>query len=186
MTLLRKTVGEIVREQASFIRHRKRMSIRNMGFGKHIRSLMRKQTNLQKHLLAWASKKGKTLLSGQTIKGNGYLANTQRGRWGQSWLRLIRITKLQNLEYLMKQSDATTLILDESFKGTSYIDIIRTVCPELALGERVSISSGKLPHFKRIILMTEREEQGMYKWSEFMAQADKVTDEQLEEAISIA
>ena len=40
------------------------------------------------------------------------------------------------LEYLMKQSDATTLILDESFKGTSYIDIIRTVCPELAMGER--------------------------------------------------
>ena len=81
----------------------------------------------------------------------------------------------------MKQSDATTLILDESFKGTSYIDIIRTICPELALGERGSISSGKLPHFKRIILMTEREEQGMYKWSEFMAHADKVTDEQLEE-----
>ena len=29
--------------------------------------------------------------------------------------------------------------------------------------------------------MTEREEEGMYKWSEFMAQADKVTDEQFEE-----
>ena len=89
------------------------------------------------------------------------------------------------LEYLLKQSDATTLILDESFKGTSYIDIIRTVCPELVTSEKGSISSDKLPHFKRIILMTEREEEGMYKWSEFMALAKGVTDGKLEEQFQL-
>ena len=125
--------------------------------------------------------KGENVAIWSDNKREWLLSQYATGKMGAVLVTVNTNYQATELEYLLKQSDATTLILDESFKGTSYIDIIRTVCPELVMGERGSISSGKLPHFKRIILMTEREEQGMYKWSEFMAQADKVTNEQFEE-----
>src|SRR5690606_10383491 len=85
------------------------------------------------------------------------------------------------LEYLLEQSDATTLILGEEFKGTSYIEIVNTVCPELATAEKGKIVSKKLPHFKRVIVMSNSSYPGIYTWNEFEAFAEKVSDAEYQE-----
>lgn len=41
--------------------------------------------------------------------------------------------RAQELEYLLQQSDTTTLILTETFKGTSYLDILNEILPELKI-----------------------------------------------------
>ena len=45
------------------------------------------------------------------------------------------------LEYLLKQSDSTTLILMESFKGTSYVDTLYEIVPELKEAEPGNLKS---------------------------------------------
>ena len=45
--------------------------------------------------------------------------------------------------------------------------------------ENGMITSEKLTVFQADYTMTEREEKGMYKWSEFMAHAEGVSDEVL-------
>ncbi|WP_186672339.1 AMP-binding protein [Sporosarcina sp. BP05] len=181
MTLLRKTVGEIVREQARLYPAQEAYVYPEHGIRKTYKEFDEETDELAKAFIGMGIKKGENVAIWSDNKRQWLLSQYATGKMGAVLVTVNTNYQASELEYLMKQSDATTLILDESFKGTSYIDIIRTICPELALGERGSISSGKLPHFKRIILMTERQEQGMYKWSEFMAQADKVTNEQLEE-----
>jgi len=181
MTLLRKTVGEIVREQAKLYPAQEAYVYPEHGIRKTYKEFDEETDQLAKAFIGMGIEKGEHVAIWSDNKREWLLSQYATGKMGAVLVTVNTNYQASELEYLMRQSDATTLILDESFKGTSYIDIIRTVCPELATGERGSILSDKLPHLKRIILMTEREEQGMYKWSEFMAQADKVTNEQLEE-----
>lgn len=56
--------------------------------------------------------------------------------------------QLSELEYVLKQSDATTLILMESYRGTSYIDILCKLIPELKEGEPGRLASERLPFLK--------------------------------------
>ena len=48
----------------------------------------------------------------------------------------------------------------------------------------IEIYGIKLPHLKNIILMSERGEEGMYNWSEFLAHAFSVSDDVLNEQLN--
>jgi len=181
MTLLRKTVGEIVREQAELYPNQEAYVYPEHGIRKTYKEFDEETDQLAKAFIGMGIEKGENVAIWSDNKREWLLSQYATGKMGAVLVTVNTNYQATELEYLLKQSDTTTLILDESFKGTSYIDIIRTVCPELVTSKGGSISSDKLPHFKRIILMTEREEVGMYKWSELMAQADKVTNEQFEE-----
>jgi fatty-acyl-CoA synthase len=181
MTLLRKTVGQIVREQAELYPDQEAYVYPEHGIRRTYKEFDEETDELAKAFIGMGIEKGENVAIWSDNKREWLLSQYATGKMGAVLVTVNTNYQAAELEYLLKQSDATTLILDESFKGTSYIDIIRAVCPELVTSESGSISSDKLPHFKRIILMTEREEKGMYKWSEFMAYANGVTDGQLEE-----
>ncbi|MER2088268.1 MAG: AMP-binding protein [Sporosarcina sp.] len=181
MTLLRKTVGEIVREQAQLHPAQEAYVYPEHGIRKTYKEFDEETDKLAKAFIGMGIEKGENVAIWSDNKREWLLSQYATGKMGAVLVTVNTNYQASELEYLLKQSDATTLILNESFKGISYIDIIRKVCPELESSEKGSITSEKLPHFKRIILMTEREVEGMYKWSELMAYADEVTDEQLEE-----
>lgn len=84
------------------------------------------------------------------------------------------------LEYLLKQSDSTTLILMESFKGTSYVDTLYEIVPELKECEPGQLKSEKLPYLKNVIFLGNTRYPGMFLWSDVMDMAKEVTDEELD------
>jgi len=180
MTLLHKTVGEIVKEQARLHPAQEAYVYPEHGIRKTYTEFDEETDELAKAFIGMGIEKGENVAIWSDNKREWLLSQFATGKMGAVLVTVNTNYQATELEYLLKQSDATTLILDESFKGTSYIDIIKRVCPELAIGEKGSIASGKLPYFKRIILMTEREEEGMYKWSEFLSYAEDITDEQLD------
>lgn len=181
MTLVCKTVGEIVKEQARLHPTREAYVYPELGIRKTYQDFDKETDELAKAFIGIGIEKGEHVAIWSDNKREWLLSQFATGKMGAVLVTVNTSYQAAELEYLLKQSDTTTLILDEGFKGTSYIDIIRTVCPELVDCQGGIISSDKLPYFKRIILMTEREERGMYKWSEFVAYAEKVTDAQLEE-----
>ncbi|MBY0121499.1 AMP-binding protein [Bacillus sp. S/N-304-OC-R1] len=83
------------------------------------------------------------------------------------------------LEYLLKQSDSTTLFLIEEYRGNSYIDTIYELCPELRTSEPGKLESKRLPLLKNVIVLSEKKYPGTYNWSDILGMADKVTDEEL-------
>ncbi|MGZ4030601.1 MAG: AMP-binding protein, partial [Tumebacillaceae bacterium] len=56
--------------------------------------------------------------------------------------------RTSELEYLLRQSDSTTLILMEEFRGASYIDMLYDIVPELRDAEPGKLQSERLPHLK--------------------------------------
>ncbi|MCY8755774.1 AMP-binding protein [Bacillus haynesii] len=88
--------------------------------------------------------------------------------------------QLSELEYVLKQSDATTLILMESYRGTSYIDILYKLIPELKESEPGRLASKRLPFLKNIILMGDTRHPGMYLWDDILKLSGSVSEKALD------
>jgi fatty-acyl-CoA synthase len=56
------------------------------------------------------------------------------------------------LEYALLQSETQTVILLESFKTSAYLEMMLTVCPELATAQPGAIESEALPYLKNVAL----------------------------------
>lgn len=86
------------------------------------------------------------------------------------------------LEYLLKQSDATTLIMVGGVRSDhEYLDIIYEVCPELKDSTPGQLKSDKLPFLKRVIFLGEGSHPGMLAWSEVLELGKQVSDQALKE-----
>ncbi|MCY9289752.1 AMP-binding protein [Bacillus haynesii] len=88
--------------------------------------------------------------------------------------------QLSELEYVLKQSDATTLILMESYRGTSYIDILYKLIPELKESEPGRLASKRLPFLKNIILIGDTRHPGMYLWDDILKLSESVSEKALD------
>lgn len=87
--------------------------------------------------------------------------------------------KIFELEYLMRQSDAMTLVLIDGFKDSNYVDIINEVCPELKDSAPGTLVSESLPFLKNVIYIGAQQHPGMFRWDDLEAMADRVSDETL-------
>lgn len=83
------------------------------------------------------------------------------------------------LEYLLKQSDTTTLILIAGIVGSEYLDMVYELCPELRECKPGELDSAKLPLLKNIVFIGKEKQPGMFTWDEIMAMADQIEDEKL-------
>ncbi|NLI13420.1 AMP-binding protein [Pelotomaculum propionicicum] len=88
--------------------------------------------------------------------------------------------KVFELEYLLKQSDSTTLILIEGTKTSDYIGMVYELCPELKECKPGELVSERLPYLKNVILIGDKKLPGMFTWAEVMKMAEEVADEELE------
>jgi len=85
------------------------------------------------------------------------------------------------LEYLLNQSDSTTLILMENYRGASYVDMLYEIIPELKTSEPGQLQSKKLPFLKNVIFLGEERKPGMYIWDDILEMGKDVSDEELQE-----
>ena len=84
------------------------------------------------------------------------------------------------LEYLMKQSDATTLLLIGGVRDAEeYLKVIYDVCPELKTAEPGKLKSAKLPKLKNVVFLGEEKHPGMFTWEEVLALGEKISDVEL-------
>ncbi len=85
----------------------------------------------------------------------------------------------QQLEYILKQSDSTSLVLSEGLKQSEYIQAIRQLCPELTVSLPGQLHSSNLPELKNIILLSDRSYPGMFNWDEILKAGTEAPDAML-------
>ncbi len=85
--------------------------------------------------------------------------------------------KIFELEYLLKQSDSTTLILIDEFKDSNYLEIINTLCPEIKNSQPGNLSNEKLPYLKNLIYIGSDNIPGMFNWNDIMKLGENITDD---------
>jgi fatty-acyl-CoA synthase len=87
--------------------------------------------------------------------------------------------KLFELEYLLRQSDTTTLIMIEGTKSSDYISIIYELCPELRHCNPGELVSERVPLLKNVIVIGKNKYPGMFTWDELINMGEAVSDEKL-------
>ena len=84
------------------------------------------------------------------------------------------------LEYLLQQSDATTLILVGGIREPDeYLKVLDKVCPVIKDSEPGKLNCEKLPFLKNVVFLGKEKMAGMFNWDELLAMGRSVSDEAL-------
>ncbi len=87
--------------------------------------------------------------------------------------------RVHELEYLLRQSEATTLLLIESYRDANYVEMVQEICPELSESEPGKLQSARLPHLRNVIYIGSERKPGMFLWSDLLERSNLITDEEL-------
>ncbi|MED1793775.1 AMP-binding protein [Brevibacillus nitrificans] len=86
--------------------------------------------------------------------------------------------RTHELEYLLRQSESTTLLLIDSYRDANYLGMLREICPELDTCEPGKLQAARLPHLKNVIYIGEERQPGMFLWQDLMERANLVEEEE--------
>jgi len=87
--------------------------------------------------------------------------------------------ELLELEYQLKQSDATTLIMIEGANNSHFRSIINELCPELSECKPGELVSERLPLLKNVIMIGNNKYPGMFTWDDVIKLGEDVSDKAL-------
>jgi len=85
------------------------------------------------------------------------------------------------IEFLLKQSESSTLITVAGFRDVNYVETIHELLPELRTSEEGMLQSAKLPFLRRVIYIGEEHPDGMIRYDALLARSENVSDAQLDE-----
>ncbi|HXG93104.1 MAG TPA: AMP-binding protein [Blastocatellia bacterium] len=87
------------------------------------------------------------------------------------------------LEYLLKQSEASALITISGFRDIDYVETIYEIIPELRRSEEGALKSMRLPHLRNVIYIGDEHPGGMLRYDSLLGRSEKIGDEQLDARI---
>ncbi|KPB06469.1 AMP-binding protein [Bacillus sp. CHD6a] len=120
------------------------------------------------HIAVWASNKPEWLITQYASAKIGAVLVTVNTSY-----------QSKELEYLLRQSESTTLLLMDDFKGVSYLDMLQELCPELANCAPGDLISNRLPKLKNVIFMGSESHSGMFQWDDLLKNSMSISDEEL-------
>ena len=88
--------------------------------------------------------------------------------------------RASELEYILGQSESTTLILMDSFLNNDFVAMLREVCPEVDNAQPGRLQSARLPMLKNIILLGDQKTPGAFSFSEILRKGEGMPNEKLE------
>ncbi|HOE08011.1 MAG TPA: AMP-binding protein [Treponemataceae bacterium] len=90
--------------------------------------------------------------------------------------------KLHELEYLVHQSDISTLCLSDGMKDSNYVSMIKELIPEINEFERGCLKAKKFPVLKNVVFMGPEKFRGMFSTPELLLLGQHVD---IDEVLSI-
>ncbi|AIM15297.1 AMP-binding protein [Bacillus sp. X1(2014)] len=125
------------------------------------------------HLAAWSSNTPEWLIT-----------QFATGKMGAVLVTVNTNYRTAELEYLLKQSDSTTILLMNTWKDSSYIDMLYEIVPELKNSEPGRLKSERLPYLRNVIVLGEKRYPGTFSWEDIMELGELVLDEELDQRMN--
>jgi fatty-acyl-CoA synthase len=137
--------------------------------------------NVGKGLMSLGVNKGDHVAIWATNRPEWVTAQFATGKIGAVLVTVNINYRTTELEYLLRQSDSSTLLVMEHYRDASYIDMLYEIAPELKSskpGETLQCKA--LPKLKNVIVMGDERYAGMLLWKDIVGFSNKVTDESLD------
>ncbi len=85
--------------------------------------------------------------------------------------------RLEELDYLIKDSDMHTLCMTDGVPGSYYTDIIYELIPELKTTQRGKLKSKRYPNLKNVVYIGQEKYRGMFNTAEILLLGNSVPDD---------
>ncbi|MBK9712803.1 MAG: AMP-binding protein [Kouleothrix sp.] len=177
--LLKTTIGDLLDRQAA--RFGERDALIHVEHGvRYTYGEFRDECNrVAKGLIALGIRKGDHVGIWATNYAEWVVAQFATAKIGAVLVTVNPSYRTHELEYLLKQSDASTLLLIDSFKTSDYVGMINELIPELRESEPGDLHSAKFPQLQRVIFIGQERHAGMLQWSDLAALGTSVSDVEL-------
>lgn len=182
--LLHTTLGELLSEQAKQFPTTDAVVYPELGLRWSYEQFNEKCNLLAKGLMKLGIEKGEHISIWASNKPEWLLTQFATGKMGAVLVTVNTNYQAQELEYLLRSSDSSTIILMEGYRDTSYIDILYRLCPELHTSEPGELTSERFPKLKNVIIIGEHHYPGTYHWTEVVQLGNEITDEQLTKRVN--
>ncbi|WP_223595423.1 AMP-binding protein [Neobacillus bataviensis] len=177
--LLNVTIGELLEEKANLQPDNQAVIYSD----RDLRWTYREFNNIcrlaAKGLMKLGIDKGEQLAAWSTNTPEWLITQFATGKMGAVLVTVNTNYRTAELEYLLQQSDSTTIILMDTWKESSYIDMLYEIAPELRTSEPGKLKSSRLPYLKNVIVLGDKRYPGTYSWNDIMKLGELVSDEEL-------
>ncbi len=181
MELRKTTLGALLDEVASRFPENEVLVDIPKGRRYSYRGLQRVVDQMAKGFLKIGLKKGEHIALWAPNLSEWIIAEFALAKIGAVLVSVDINCQVQQLEYLLKQSDSTTLILAEGTRGSEYIDMIYQLCPEAKDSSSGQMKCHRLPELRNLILISDRLYPGMFGWRDVFEMGKDVSDSALAE-----
>ncbi len=93
--------------------------------------------------------------------------------------------RASEIEYLLRQSETSTLITVRGFREVDYVETLFEIIPELRSSEEGALRSIKLPYLRNVIYIGDEHPAGMIRYDSLLARSGQTSDEQLDAHVKI-
>lgn len=183
-TEIKLTIGELLESVAVRLPNQDALVYPDRGLRLSYQQFNHHCTDVAKGLMKLGISKGEHIAIWASNRPEWVTSQFATAKIGAVLVTVNTSYRSSELEYLLKQSDSTTLILMEQFKDTSYIEMLYEIIPELKEAKAGKLESVKFPHLKNIIVISEERYPGTFSWRDVVSLKDEVTDNELKERMA--
>lgn len=174
------TIGRTLRETASRYPDHEALVYPALGLHQNYREFAEECNKVAKGFMALGVKKGDHVSVWTTNIPEWIYMQFGLGMIGAVLVTINTGYKSHDLEYIVGQSDSTTLALMEGYRDTNYYETVREVVPELASSAPGKLESKALPFLRNVVYVGTREDTpGMFAFAEVVRLGERVSGEEL-------
>ena len=181
VSMINKTIGEILDEAALYHPETDALVYVDKDIRLNYKQFKEKCEEVAKALMNLGVKRGDHIAIWAYNIPEWVLLQFASAKIGAVLVTVNTYYKSHELDYLLKQSDATTLFLVEGFKDVNYVEMVYKVLPELKDVPPGELNLEDFPYLRNIIYIGDRKYPGMFTFNEFLLGAKKISDDQLKE-----
>ncbi len=176
-----KTIGMILRDTAAKFPGHEALIHPESGIRQNYSSFYKSCRSTAKGFMALGIKKGDNVSVWTTNVPEWVYMQFGLGMIGAVLVTVNTSYRTHEVEYLLTQSDSTTLVIIESCRDSNFYETIREIIPGIDNFKPGGILSEKLPEMKNIIYIGNRESTpGMFSYRDIIALGEKITDPELD------
>lgn len=180
-SLIFKTIGEMLNEIANEYPDNDCLVSIPEGIRYNYRQFKAEVDKIAKAFLALGVKKGDRVAIWSTNNVAWVLTQFATSKIGAILVTINPAYRASELEYALKQSETSTLVLIEEFKSSDYISILYNVAPFIKGSKPTELNSIRFPYLKNVICISQTKYSGMFRWDDFVEMHKKIDDSMLQD-----
>ncbi|MCQ2602890.1 MAG: AMP-binding protein, partial [Clostridia bacterium] len=178
MEMIEKTLGDVIRDLAKKYPDKQAIKYTTNPYERTWREFDEETDKVAKGLMAIGVKKGDKVAIWANNIPEWLLTLFGAAKCGAVLVTVNTNYKVFELEYLLTQSDTKVLVMMGGFKNANYVEIVRTLVPEIKDAKDGEVNPKNIPFLKRIVFAGESTPDGMMNFNSLIKKSVEVSDEE--------